>query len=144
MSAVTTRADFEKLVDLRLEEAKNLIDRGNWDGAYYLAGYAVEFALKVRIIFALKVRIIARLMGSNVFPDPDLHRAFYSHNLAKLLEAADLKGAMASAPAASSSWILVVTWSEQSRYETGKTEQQAKKLYGAIANEVVPWIKARW
>ena len=35
---------------LRLREAKLLLDAKDWDGAYYLAGYAVEFALKIRII----------------------------------------------------------------------------------------------
>ena len=50
MTVVTTRADFVKLMELRLEEARLLIDeKQDWDGAYYLAGYAVEFALKIRI-----------------------------------------------------------------------------------------------
>ena len=44
-----TRADFQQLADLRLKEAKALLDVGMWDGAYYLAGYAVEVALKARI-----------------------------------------------------------------------------------------------
>ena len=47
MTVVTSRADFEKLMVLRMEEAKLLIDqKQDWDGAYDLAGYAVEFALK--------------------------------------------------------------------------------------------------
>lgn len=50
MTVVTSRSDFEKLMDLRLWEAKLLLDQQDWDGTYYLAGYAVEFALKIRII----------------------------------------------------------------------------------------------
>ncbi len=50
---------------LRLEEARLLIDqRQDWDGAYYLAGYAVEFALKIRII--------AWMIQSNSFPNKKL------------------------------------------------------------------------
>lgn len=83
-------------------------------------------------------------MGSNAFPDPDLHRAFYSHNLKSLLKAAELEKDVARDPAISPWWLHAITWNEQSRYEIGKTEQQAKKLYDAIVNEVVPSIKARW
>lgn len=136
MSVVTSRADFEKLVDLRLEEAKNLIGQGNWDGAYYLAGYAVEFALKVRII--------ARLMGSNSFPEKSLCNNFYGHNLTSLLRAAQLESALTGDSTISPQWEAVKDWSEQSRYRIGATERDAKDLYDAIANGVVPWIKARW
>ena len=39
---------------------------------------------------------------------------------------------------------IVKDWSEQSRYEIGKTEQEATDLYDAIEKGVLPWIKARW
>ena len=69
MTIVTSRADFEKLMVLRMGEAKFLIDeKQDWDGAYYLAGYAVEFALKIRII--------TRLMKSDSFPDRKLAENF--------------------------------------------------------------------
>src|SRR5206468_5721773 len=64
MTVVTSRSDFEKLMVLRMKEAKLLLDQKDWDGAYYLAGYAVEFALKIRII--------SQLMKSNSFPDKKL------------------------------------------------------------------------
>lgn len=41
-----SRSDFQRLADVRIAEAKVLLDAGMWDGAYYLAGYAVECALK--------------------------------------------------------------------------------------------------
>ncbi len=34
--------------------------------------------------------------------------------------------------------------SEQSRYEIGKSVQDATDLYEAIEKEVLPWIKSRW
>ena len=37
------RKDFQELSRIRLKEAKALLDLGLWDGAYYLAGYAVEW-----------------------------------------------------------------------------------------------------
>jgi len=38
MAAVTTRAEFEKLIDVRMREAKLLLDDSDWDGSYYLGG----------------------------------------------------------------------------------------------------------
>ena len=43
------RQDFQALARVRLEEAKALRDAGRPAGAYYLAGYTVECALKACI-----------------------------------------------------------------------------------------------
>src|SRR6059036_481610 len=136
MTIVTSRADFEKLMNLRMFEAKLLLDQKDWDGAYYLAGYAVEFALKIRII--------SQLMKSDSFPDRKLAENFYKHDLAVLRKAAGLDDEMDKDSAVSIYWDIVAGWSEQSRYEIGKTEQDADELYDAIEKRVLPWIKARW
>ena len=136
MPVVTSRADFEKLMDLRLKEAKLLLDQKDWDGAYYLAGYAVEFALKVRII--------SQLMKSDSFPDKKLAENFYKHELTLLRILAVLDDEMDKDAAVSDQWKTVKDWSEQSRYQIGKTEKDATDLYEAIEKGVLPWIKARW
>ena len=43
------RIDFQEIAELRLRESKALLAAGFPDGAYYLAGYAVECALKACI-----------------------------------------------------------------------------------------------
>jgi hypothetical protein len=48
---VVNRAEFQKLADLRAREAGVLLAARCYDGAYYLAGYAVECALKACIVF---------------------------------------------------------------------------------------------
>lgn len=136
MTVATSRADFEKLMDLRMAEAKLLLDQKDWDGAYYLAGYAVEFALKVRII--------SQLMKSDSFPDKKLAENFYKHDLTVLRKAAGLDDEMDRDAAVRSHWDIVRGWTEQSRYEIGTTEKEATDLYGAIEKGVLPWIKARW
>ncbi len=136
MTVVTSRADFEKLMVLRMTEAKLLLDQKDWDGAYYLAGYAVEFALKIRII--------SQLMKSDSFPDKKLAENFYKHDLTVLRKAAGLDDETDQDTAVSSAWKIVKGWSEQSRYEIGTTEKKATDLYDAIAKGVLPWIKARW
>ena len=136
MTIVTSRSDFEKLMDLRLREAKLLLDGKDWDGAYYLAGYAVEFALKIRII--------AQLIKSDSFPDKKLAENFYKHELTLLRKLAGLDDDMDKDAAVSPQWDIVKDWSEQTRYAIGKQEKDAKDLYDAIEKGVLPWIKARW
>jgi HEPN domain-containing protein len=43
------RRDFQKLALIRIEDARVLFRGGRYDAAYYLAGYAVECALKACI-----------------------------------------------------------------------------------------------
>ena len=137
MTVVTSRAVFEKLMALRMEEAKFLMDeKQDWDGAYYLAGYAVEFALKIRII--------TQLMKSDSFPERKDAENFYKHDLTILRKVAGLHDEMDNDSAISPEWDTVKDWSEQSRYEIGKNEQAAGDLYEAIETGVLPWIRARW
>ena len=137
MVIVTSRADFEKLIDLRMAEAKLLMDHlQDWDVAFYLAGYAVEFALKVRII--------AELHRTDGFPGKKLAEDFYKHDLTILRRAAGLEVEMDSDPQVKPYWLTVSQWTEQCRYQVDKTEPDTKKFYMAIESEVLPWIKARW
>ena len=136
MTIVTSRSDFERLMDLRMKEAKLLLEQKDWDGAYYLVGYAVEFALKIRII--------SQLMKSDSFPGKKLAENFYKHELTLLRTLAGLDDEMDKDVAISPQWDIVKDWSEQSRYEVGKADKDATDLYDAIEKGVLPWIKARW
>src|ERR1700674_889827 len=115
MTVVTSRSDFEKLMALRMKEAKLLLDQKDWDGAYYLVGYAVEFALKIRII--------SQLMKSDSFPDKKLAENFYKHDLGLLRKLAELDDEMDKDAAVNLQWDIVKDWSEQTRYAIGKTEK---------------------
>lgn len=136
MPTTTTQSDFKKLVDLRMKEAKLLLSNNEWDGAYYLVGYAVEFALKARIV--------AQLMNSDYYPDKKLAENFYKHDLTLLRKMSGLEDDMKKDQVVSPQWDIVKDWSEQSRYETGKQNHQAVDLFEAVDNGVLPWIKARW
>jgi HEPN domain-containing protein len=139
---ITTRADFQQLAETRLEEAKALLDIGKWDGAYYLAGYAVEIALKACII--------KLLMATDAFPERRFSERCYTHKVEELLGVAGLLPAWTAATAANSafadSWELVRDWSEQKRYHR-MTEVEARELYDAITDPnhgVLSWIKTHW
>lgn len=136
MIVETSRSDFQKLTGLRMKESQLLLSQKDWDGAYYLAGYAVEFALKVRII--------SQLMKSDKFPNKKLADNFYKHELTLLRKLAELDDEMDNDGEVSPLWDIVKDWSEQSRYGIGRTERDAMDLYNAIETGVLPWIKVRW
>ena len=48
------RTDLQKLSNARIREARILFAAGEYSGAYYLAGYAVECALKACIAKSVK------------------------------------------------------------------------------------------
>lgn len=131
---------MQALSKARLIEAKALLKLGLNDGAYYLAGYAVECALKA---------CIAKGSRRHEFPDKRRANASYSHDLRDLITVAGLDGHFESALQDASfgdNWKIAEVWSEQSRYEKHGT-QSAEALVAAISDRrhgVVAWIKQHW
>ena len=66
------RSDFQKLAEIRIAEAEILLKAKKYDGAYYLAGYAVECALKA---------CVAKRTARYDYPDKDLANQCYTHKL---------------------------------------------------------------
>lgn len=135
------RTDLQKLSDTRVREARALYKAGEYSGAYYLAGYAVECALK---------SCIAKGVQRFDFPDKDRVLKSYSHKLSDLATLARLDSDLSVAAEDNSrlgaSWDLVKNWSEQSRY-TIWTRNDAEAIINAIVRRndgVLPWIKRRW
>jgi HEPN domain-containing protein len=135
------RIDFQEISEVRLRESRALLSAGFPEGAYYLAGYAVECALKA---------CIAKRTEQHQFPEKGSHR-YYSHDLEDLLGFADLKldleQAMVANPALNASWIIVQNWSEESRYDRGRTMREAEDLLAAIEDQtggLLPWLRQRW
>jgi HEPN domain-containing protein len=75
------RADLQRLANERITDAKVLLAARRWSGAYYLAGYAMECALKA---------CIAKLMKSEEFPDKKFAEKCWTHSLTTLLDIAGL------------------------------------------------------
>jgi hypothetical protein len=77
-----TRKDFQLLAKLRAKEAGTLSKNGDDQGAYYLAGYAIECALKA---------CIAKKSKRWEFPPKRKYvDQVYTHDLNLLLQAAEL------------------------------------------------------
>ena len=136
------RYDLQTLADLRIREGKVLLDNGCYHGAYYLAGYAVECALKA---------CIAKEIREFDFPDKKLVNDSHTHDLTKLLGLSALADKMKASRNVNKTldayWALVVAWDEDARYETGTSKQLASDLYEAITdpgNGVLAWLKNWW
>ena len=76
------RTELQRLANERISDAKVLLAARHWSGAYYVAGYAVECALKA---------CIAKLMKSEEFPDKRFAEKCWTHKLTQLLELGGLK-----------------------------------------------------
>lgn len=135
------RAELQWLAKERISDAKVLLAARHWSAAHYLAGYAVECALKA---------CIAKRMKSEEFPDKKFAEKCWTHNLSQLLDPAglkaDLDAAMQADPDLAENWDTVKEWNESSRY-TRMTKADAEDLYGAITDKkhgVLSWLKRRW
>lgn len=141
------RDDFQKLADLRLKEAKALRAAELPDGAYYLAGYAVECAFKA---------CVAKRTQQHDFPDKKPVDKSYSHDVEKLLDAAGLSDLLKKDIAVNEDlaldWETVREWSEQSRYDLFSGIPMgglvtAQLLIDAVESEkcgVLRWIRQSW
>lgn len=135
------RSDFKYLANARLKEAKILLDNRKYDGAYYLSGYVIECALKA---------CIAKQIKRFQFPDKNLAKDCYSHDLKSLINLANLKYELQSHIADNHffeiNWTIVKDWSEQSRYRRNN-KAKALDIYSAVSspdNGVLVWLQQHW
>jgi HEPN domain-containing protein len=136
------KSDLEALVDVRLKEAKFLLDNKSYEGAYYLIGYALECAIKA---------CIAKQVREHDFPDKQLANASYTHKLGDLLGVAGLKQKLQEKEKTDEdfklNWAVANRWSEDARYEHTIEEATAKDFFEAIANNrsgILIWVKSWW
>lgn len=133
------RAELQKLARMRIRDAKVLLTGGRYEGAYYLAGYAVECALKA---------CIAKQTKRYDFPNKERAVKCWVHDLEKLLELAGLAPQRNSASAElQANWAVVKDWDEEVRYLCTKTDRDANDLYSAITQRgdgVLTWLKNLW
>ena len=118
-----------------------LFDNGCWAGAYYLAGYAIECALKA---------CIAKRTERFEFPDLKRVKSSYTHDLVELLRIAGLNRLLREAeynrPQLGENWLFVTGWSEEARYEQ-HSESDAASLLKAVQDRkdgILSWLKNYW
>lgn len=136
------REDLQSISRQRKREAAALLRAKLFPGAYYLAGYSVECALKA---------CIAKQTNRHDFPNKKLAAEAWTHDLQKLVQLAgvgpDLERDMKASPSLQLNWTIVKDWSEAVRYDMTLTKAQARDLYSACTTRrtgVLPWIRRRW
>jgi HEPN domain-containing protein len=127
----------------RLEDARALIAAERWQGAMYLAGYAVECLLKTKLMRRYRCRTLTQL-------DELLHRkgrtseqwSIYSHELVTML---NLLGCLERMQANRNVWrafALVNQWAPAWRYSADLgTKKDADQFVDSV-EQVVRWIEA--
>lgn len=137
------RTELQQLSQDRLDDAAALIVASRWSGAYYLAGYAIECALKAAVL-----RYVDRT--GIIFEDKKFAEKCWTHDLEVLVKMADLDVARGIAISANSqlgtNWLIAKDWNELFRYRNS-TQNQAQALYDAVSdptNGVLQWIKLHW
>lgn len=137
------RYDFQRLAKLRVKEAKVLLDRGFFDGSYYLLGYSVECALKACIA--------KRTRRYDFPPDKRVVAAVYDHNLNNLVKAAGLtrehEEEVNKNKDFGDNWNVVKGWNSETRYQIGKSRFEVRDFYVAVTgrkNGVFVWLKKWW
>jgi HEPN domain-containing protein len=140
------RTELQQLTRDRVRDAEVLLASGQWAGAYHMAGYALECALKSCIL---------KLIDDTglIFKDKkylDKLAKCWTHDLDQLIDLAELTAEFGKARGANHRlndyWETAQEWQEVSRYER-KTEAEARELFEAITNVpdgVLPWIQTRW
>jgi HEPN domain-containing protein len=135
------RTELQLLSENRARDAETLLNLGQWSGAYYLVGYAVECRLKA---------CIAKQTNQHDFPDKKHADRCFTHDLEALLQVSGLVPQRTldaqRNPVLGNNWLIVKDWNERARYQLW-SENQARKLYEAVTNAndgVLSWIKAHW
>ena len=135
--APLNRREFQRLADLRLQEADSLLKNKHPSGAYYLAGYAVECALKA---------CIAKQTKRYEFPDRRKVQQSWTHKLDELVNLTGLAADLVKDADLETNWTTVKDWNEEKRYET-TTLREARDLYAAITDPkhgVLTWLRKHW
>jgi HEPN domain-containing protein len=136
--SIMNRTDFQVISELRVEEAKALLDRGLYSGAYYLLGYAVECGLKA---------CIAKKTRKYDFPDKKIVDKSWTHELHQLLKHSGLEREMSKNAALELNWTIVKDWNTKARYRHDISELNARDLYLAVTAKrdgVLSWLKKYW
>ena len=128
------------MAEKRLSEAQILFRARLYEGAYHMAGMAVECAVKA---------CIARQTRRFEFPDKTRAQESFDHNLADLVRVAGLQTALDQAVGDAifaANWNTVREWRIESRYTTVR-KSDAEAILLSITNSakgVMPWLRIHW
>lgn len=120
--------DWERKAYEELDAARLLLRGRHWQQAFHHAGFAVECALKCRIMRAERL---------NRWPDRSERRELYSHDLIALARIAGLdraiQGALEAGDPVGLAWLIAKDWTNETRYDVKPfPEARARDMLEAV------------
>lgn len=142
MADSLTPQTLKRLVEIRIAEARVLLDAGFYDGACYLCGYVIELALKA---------VVCKVLRLADYPVSKLKGTFRTHSPEELLLLAGLQSAfnfhVLANPTFANNWATVTRFGPDQRYSANKTKTDAEEVIEAVVNEpdgVLQWLTQQW
>ena len=135
------RTDLQSIAQAKVDDAHLLFQNGRFSNSYYLAGYAIEIALKA---------CIAAQISAETIPDKDILRKVLNHEFPVLVGLAGLATALKEQQDCDSlfaaNWAIVLEWKPDVRYEStdSTAAQQMLSALTDAASGVLQWIKLYW
>jgi hypothetical protein len=137
----SSKSQLETVAQCKFDDSLLLFEHGRFSNSFYLAGYAIECALKA---------CIARQLLPETIPDKSFVNAFYTHKFDALIGLAGLRNELRVRQDADqtfqANWGLASEWSPDVRYEP-VDRSMANLMVIAVGDErhgVLPWIKTYW
>lgn len=135
-----TRVDAQRLAQEKLDDARLLADHQRYSTAYYLAGYAVEIALKAAV---------ARSIVAETIPAKGTIDRVYTHDFSRLVTIAGLDASLRRASADEdflANWNTVGRWSPESRYAIVNSYACAALIDAIVrpGSGVFEWLRKHW
>jgi hypothetical protein len=128
----------ELLMPPSLRASRRDASHRHLQAAYYLAGYAVECALKAHVI-----RLYRRLQGSHINSWSHVKNSLpvnvsgkEGHNLAKLLSCSELQERLQGSAAVSLQWALCNRWDSEVRYSERPMQMPLETVRAYVENFV--------
>lgn len=129
---------FIRAADQRLGDASFLLASGQsarTTGAVYLAGYAVECALKALILSAVPTKAESQVLEG--------FRGGRAHDFDHLVRWYESVGGSSLPAAVQMDFILVNTWDVAWRYNPGQSDAEDAADFLRAAGRVLAWAKGR-
>lgn len=130
-------SDWERKAQEQVRTAQLLAAAHQWADAFYHAGFAVECALKCRIM---------RLERLNSWPDRATRKELYTHDLRKLAGGAGIEASLLAEIAAQSdiglAWMVAKDWSIEVRYDPRSfPARRAADMVMAVSDRgLIQWL----
>jgi HEPN domain-containing protein len=154
------RLEFQEMALLKIKEANLLHKNGLYHGAFYLSGYAMEFALKAAVCRNLDMDDFFEEKKSNDKSKPSggIFEKMKTHDIGTLLIMAGLYNKLNAFKEANEEfeikWNYITTkqWNEQCRYDNSSMTKKYNKIdvesfIDAIDNKkggFLKWIQHYW